>query len=185
MSVFELTLITLTIIMGGSIVWYTLMLGISPMPSTKKAQYAMLKLVDDTGTGPIFELGSGWGNLLIPLAKKYPQRQIVGYELSFVPWLSTLFIAKLLGLDNITILRINFLQANLSTASVILCYLFPGGMNSLEHKLKVDSGKLKYLISNNFSLPSHTPAKTIQLDDFYHSPVYLYKFKKRIKTRSD
>jgi len=168
-------------VLGGSIVWYTLILGISPMPSTQKAQKAMLKLSGGTGTGPIFELGSGWGNILIPLAKQYPHRQIIGYELSFMPWLVTLIITKLLGLNNTKLLRKNFLQADLSSASVIVCYLFPGGMNTIEHKLKKECGNLEYLISNNFSLPSHNPVKTIQLDDLYQSPIYLYQFKERLE----
>ena len=164
-------------------------LGISPMPSSNKARQAMLQMMDEIDleagthikTGPIFELGCGWGSLLIPLAKKYPTRDIVGYELSLIPWLITLLRAKLLGLKNIRLHRQDFLQADLSSASVIMCYLFLGGMKALECKLEqgelnADNENLKYLISNNFSLPSHNPIKTIQLNDLYQSPVYLYKF---------
>ena len=160
-----------------SIVWSTLISGISPMPSSKKAQLAMLQLIDETGTetGPIFELGSGWGNLLIPLAKKYAQRNIIGYELSIVPLLTTMILKKLLGLKNIQVYRKNFLHADLSSASVILCYLYPKGMIDLDRKISTPSSRLYYLISNNFSLPSHQPIKKIELNDLYKSPVYLYR----------
>ena len=130
-----------------------------------------------TDDGAIFELGSGWGNLLIPLAKKYPLREIVGYELSPVPWLTCVIIKKILALKNLQVHRKNFLTEDLSRASVILCYLFPGGMEVLESKLNTGDGKLEYLISNNFALPSYKPSKTIQINDFYKSPVYLYEFK--------
>jgi hypothetical protein len=69
---FEILMLVLTIIISFSIVWSTLALGISPMPSSKKAREAMLKLSENTGIGPVFELGSGWGNLLIPLEKNIP-----------------------------------------------------------------------------------------------------------------
>jgi 16S rRNA A1518/A1519 N6-dimethyltransferase RsmA/KsgA/DIM1 with predicted DNA glycosylase/AP lyase activity len=155
------------------------------MPSSKKARQAMLQLVSEIGTrtdtrtktkaGPIFELGSGWGSLLIPLAKKYPQRTIIGYELSIMPWLTTVILKNLLGLKNIQVHRKNFLHSDLTSGSVILCYLFPKGMEELESKIKLQRGQLEYLISNNFALPSHQPIKTIQLNDLYQSPVYLYQ----------
>jgi predicted RNA methylase len=162
--------------MGASIVWYTLILGISPMPSSKKARQAMIQLSCDTGTGPIFELGSGWGNLLIPLALEYPERKLVGYELSFLPWLTTRALKKLHGLDNIQIHRKNFLHADLSSASVICCYLVPSVMLQVENKCKAKNGKLEFLISNTFALPLHQAVTTLTLNDFYRSPVYLYKF---------
>jgi predicted RNA methylase len=176
---FEILMLVLTIIIGFSIVWSTLALGISPMPSSKKAREAMLKLSENTGIGPVFELGSGWGNLLIPLAKKYPYRKIVGYELSIFPWLTTAIMVKVLDLKNVQVHRKNYLNEDLSDASVIICYLFPAGMLSIENKLKIDSEKLQYLISNNFSLPSHKPFKTIQLNDLYKSPVNMYHFKSK------
>ncbi|MFT7110294.1 MAG: hypothetical protein ACI843_001962 [Psychrobacter glaciei] len=174
---FEIILLVFTMIIGFSIVWSTLFLGISPMPSSSKARKAMLKLSENTGIGPVFELGSGWGNLLIPLAKKYPYRRIVGYELSILPWLTTVVAIKLLDLKNVEVYRKNFLTEDLTDASVILCYLFPAGMLNIENKLKIEPGKLQYLISNNFALPSHQPLQTIQLNDVYKSPVYFYNVK--------
>ena len=180
LSFFEIALLALTVFTLISIVWSTLVSGISPMPSSQKARRAMLQLVGETGneadTGPIFELGSGWGNLLIPLAKKYPQRKVIGYELSIVPWLTTLILKNLLGLKNLEVYRKNFLHADLTSTSIILCYLYPKGMQDLESKIKSKPGQLKYLISNNFALPTQQPIKIIQLDDLYQSPVYLYKF---------
>ncbi len=185
MSVFEIALLAITVLAGFSIVWSTFIVGISPMPSSKKAREAMMQLsneiVIDTSIeregGPIFELGSGWGSLLIPLAKMHPRRKIVGYELSIMPWLTSVMFIKVLGLKNVKVYRQNFLNADLSGASVIFCYLFPAGMNTLEKKLNTENEKPEYLISNNFSLSTRQPIKVIQLTDLYKSPVYLYKLK--------
>lgn len=180
MSVLEIVPFALTLMIGFSIIWSTLALGISPMPSSSKARKAVLQLASETGNGSIYDLGSGWGGLLVALARKYPQRKIVGYELSFLPWLVTLILKEILGLKNLEIYRRDFYQADLKEAAVIVCYLFPEGMKKLEDKISsdnIDNKNLEYLISNNFALPSHKPFQTIQLNDFYKSPVYLYKFK--------
>jgi hypothetical protein len=135
----------------------------------------MIDLTDNTGEGIIVDLGSGWGNFALRIAKKYPNRQIVGYELSFFPWLTSVFIKKLLGLKNLTLYRQNFYSADLSAASVLVCYLFPEAMVKIKDKLFNEPHNVDFLISNNFALPLWKPSKVIQLNDFYKSPVYLYK----------
>ena len=174
----DLFLITLTLIAGATIVWSTLSLGISPMPSSNKARQAMFRLADDTGSGPIYDLGSGWGHLIISLAKRYPQRKIVGYEMSLLPWLTTVVLKKVLGLSNLTIRRENFLKADLSQASVLMCYLHSAVMVKIKEKLDRENEGIHYLISHNFALPTEPILKMIRLDDFYQSPVYLYHLNK-------
>ena len=176
MSIFEVALLITTMFVLLSIVWGTVTLGISPMPSSHKARQAMLSLCDETGDGPIYELGSGWGHMLVALARRYPHRSIVGYEASLFPWLVSVVWLKVLAVDNVKIYRQNFLQADLSGASVVVCYLFSKGMASLKVKLGIESGELKYLISHHFALPSFKPVKTIGLNDLYQTPVYLYRF---------
>lgn len=158
-----------------SIIYSTVKLGISPMPSSNKAYNTMMKLAEETGTGTIVDLGSGWGNFVIPMAKKYPQRQIIGYELSLLPWLFSSFLKKLLRLKNLTLHRQDFYNADLSNTSVLVCYLFPEAMNKIKQKLLSDQHKIDFIISNNFALPSSKPYKVMKLNDFYHSPIYLYK----------
>jgi len=149
------------------------------MPSSAKAYNAMLTLAEETGNGTLVDLGSGWGNFVIAIAKKYPQRQVVGYELSFLPWLSSSLVKKVLGLQNLTLYRQDFYQADLSSASVVVCYLFPQAMEKIEHKLLNQQRNIDFLISNNFALPTSKAIKVVQIDDFYKSPIYLYKLENR------
>ncbi len=139
----------------------------------------MMKLVDETGTGSIIDLGSGWGNFVIRIAKRNPQRQIVGYELSLLPWLTSTLLKKVLGLKNLTLHRQNFYNAHLPTASVLVCYLYPEAMDRIKNKLLLEQPKVDFLISNNFALPSWQSHKVVQLNDFYKSPIYLYKICER------
>lgn len=160
------------------------------MPISKKARLAVMQLIETAGiegdtetsvgesiqaSGVIVDLGSGWGSLTIRMAMKYPDRQIIGYELSFFPWLVSALVAKCLALNNLRVYRQDFSKAELSTASIVVCYLFPAGMVTVEAKLAEQKTSIDYVISNNFALPSFQPEKTIQLDDFYRSPVYRYR----------
>lgn len=174
MPILEIILITAVFIVGASIIFSTVKVGISPMPSSRKAYQAILALADETGTGSIYDLGSGWGNLVIRLARKYPDRQVVAYEISFFPWLTTMFLKRVFNLNNLTLHREDFLKADLSNASVVICYLFPVVMAEIKTKLIHSHSNLDFIISNNFALPSYQATKVIQLTDFYKSPVYLY-----------
>ena len=125
--------------------------------------------------GDIIDLGSGWGSLVLAIARQYPQHQCIGYELSILPWLMSVAQKTLLGLDNLTLHRKDFLQADLSQASVLLCYLYPDGMRKLKDKLSGGKGNAALIVSNTFALPNIEPQKTIRLKDLYTSPVYVYR----------
>jgi len=177
LALFDIFLFIVAVFFTTSIIVSTIKLGISPMPSSTKAYLAMVQLIDETGTGPIVDLGSGWGSFVIRIAKRYPQRQVIGYELSLLPWFTSIVIKKLLGLKNLTLHRQDFYQANLPTASVLVCYLFPEAMVRLKDKLLLEQPKADFLISNNFALPAFQADKVQLLDDFYKSPIYRYKIR--------
>lgn len=175
MILLEIVAVVITLVVGGSIVWSTAKVGISPMPSSSKAREAIIRLMPDTGSGPVYDLGSGWGGLVIRLAQTHPDRKIVGYEVSFVPWLVSVLFKKALGLDNLEIHKKNFLLADLSGADVLVCFLHTDGMRDVAEKLAADNISNVFLISNYFALPSRQPETAILIDDFYKSPIYRYR----------
>ncbi|WDE00181.1 class I SAM-dependent methyltransferase [Thalassomonas actiniarum] len=175
MSLLEILLLSFFILMALSIIYSTLAVGISPMPSSGKARQAMLKLCKDTGKGEIVDFGSGWGHFVIAAAKTFPDRKITGYELSWIPYLTAYALKFIFNLNNLTLKRADFLTAELSSTSVLVCYLYPGAMKAIADKLATEQHHLHYIISNNFACPTLMPTKTLQLDDFYRSPVYLYR----------
>jgi hypothetical protein len=173
--IFDFLLLSSAIFITVSLLHYTVKLGISPMPSSSKAYSTMMELVNETGSGSIIDLGSGWGNFVIRIAKRNPQRQVIGYELSLLPWITSTLLKKALGLENLTLYRQNFYNVNLSGTSVLVCYLYPEAMNKIKNKLILERPKVDFLISNNFALPSWQSYKVVPIDDFYKSPIYLYK----------
>lgn len=171
---FEIGLIVIIGLGCLSIVWFTLKIGISPMPSSAKACRAIVKASEEAGEGSIIDLGSGWGTLMFALARKYPDRQVIGYELSWLPWIYTYLYKIFYRLHNVRIHRQNFLAADISSASLLVCYLYPKGMIDLQKKLSEGHGSNALLISSTFVLPESEPIKTIRLDDLYNTPIYVY-----------
>ena len=169
-----LVLLALVILIVLSIVWSTLTTGISPMMSSSKACQAMLAEIDTLENGPLIDLGSGWGTLVIAIAQKHPNKQVIGYELSWFPWLVSIILKYSLRLDNLTIHRTDIKNAELSAASTLVCYLFPGGMIALKEKLSREVFNRITIVSNTFALPSCQPIKVIRLKDFYRTPIYVY-----------
>ena len=60
----------------ASVVYYGIRLGITPMPSSRKAIATFIALIPDKTDGKIVDLGSGWGSLAYPIAKRFPDAEV-------------------------------------------------------------------------------------------------------------
>lgn len=157
-----------------SLVMGTIRNGISPMPSSFKAKAAIISLFPVNLNGKIYELGSGWGTLVFPLAKHYPQCQIVGFETSFLPYAFSQMWLKITRQKNIEIINKNFFEEKISDSSLVVCYLYPGAMKKLKDKLEKELSPGTLVISNTFSIPGWKEVKVVETHDIYHSKIYLY-----------
>jgi hypothetical protein len=168
-----LLLLPLMAILISLVVW-TIRNGISPMPTSAKAKSCMLSVLPSEFQGTIYELGSGWGTLLLPLAEKYPDSQVIGFETSLLPfWFSCLRL-KLAGCSNVQLQRKDFFKENLADAALVVCYLYPGAMEKLKHKFETELPSGAYVISNTFAVPGWIPERKVDIGDLYHNKIYLY-----------
>ncbi len=174
-TIIAFTFLALLLFVLSSIVWWTVANGISPMPTTGKAKNALLDHLPKNPVGPIYELGSGWGTLLIPLARMHPHIRVIGYESSPIPFYISWFWMRLFGINNISLFKDDFFKADLSNASVIICYLYPGAMYRLKDKFENELRSGTIVISNTFAVPGWHPLETIKTQDFYQTKIYLYK----------
>jgi len=158
-----------------SIVWTSFRVGISPMPSSRKAQKAIISAIPDHTQGLIIDLGSGWGSVVFPLAQSFPLATIRGIELSLIPWAYSRIRAALSGHSNLDIQRGNFQTNSLAGAKVIVCYLFPDRMKSLKSKFKEELEPDTLIVSNTFRLAGWEPEEVIILDDIHQTPIYRYR----------
>ena len=149
--------------------------GISPMPTSAKAKSCLFALLPFDLRGKIFELGSGWGTLLFPLARRFPSAEVVGFETSPLPfWFSSLWLLKE-GTSNVKVFRKDFFFEDLSTASLVVCYLYPGAMLKLKEKFENELRPGTFVVCNTFAVPGWVPERVIEVLDLYHTKVYLYK----------
>jgi hypothetical protein len=172
------------------IVW-TKINGISPMPSSRKARREMVSAVAavrdqivskwPASAGRnlrIVELGCGWGSVLRPMARKMPDCTFTGYETSPLPCLFSSFSVWILGLKNIEIIRKNFFNADLEGTDISVCYLHPEGMERLKEKLFRSPPKpLFYLVSNTFQMSGLQPDSRTVVNDLFRSAIYVYKLR--------
>ena len=147
-----------------------------PVPSSGKTKKAMLehaaKYLEQHENLTVTDLGSGWGTLLLPLAKHFSSHRFVGYELANLPY----YISKLRAsrLKNLQFKRQNFFNVNLSNSNIIFCFLLPSAMQECEDKIlpQLKQGTLIY--ANRFPLPNIEPLQTISLGSAYET-FYVYR----------
>ncbi len=149
--------------------------GISPMPTGRKVKKKLFELLPLEAKGTIYELGAGWGTLLFPLADRFPRRQVVGYEVSPLPFLFCALFKKWGGYNNLKLLREDFFEADLSGAGIVVCYLYPAAMERLKEKFDKELPQGCLVISHTFAIPGWTPVKTVRVDDLYRTPIYCYR----------
>jgi hypothetical protein len=161
------------LLLAASIVWTTLRVGISPVPSSGKATRAILDLIPGNSGDRIAELGSGWGGLALAVTNHRPKAHVVAYELSVWPWVWSIGIARLMRRQQIEFSRQDFFDADLGDTDVVLCYLFPGAMERLAKRLThLKAGSI--IISNTFRLPGWQPDEVVELNDLYRTRIYRY-----------
>jgi hypothetical protein len=159
-----------------SLAWFTVRLGISPMPSSGKACRAIESIVKTGNPGSIaYELGSGWGGLARTIARAMPATRVCGFELSSIPCGWSMLVNRLRNYPNLRIYRADFFGATLSDADTVICYLYTGAMARLKEKFERELRPGTMVISNTFAVPGWTPVQVVRLNDWYRTPVYVYR----------
>lgn len=120
----------------------------------------------------VMDLGSGWGTLLLPLAKKFPNHKFVGIECGFLPyWISVWRSHKL---KNLVFLRQDFFETDISKADLIFVFLLNSTMAKLTSKIKNEMKSESLVIANRFPMKDTEPYKEVSLGSKYYT-YYVYK----------
>lgn len=162
----------------ASIIFYGIRLGITPMPSSRKAVATFLDLIPDNTSGKIVDLGSGWGTLAYPIAKRFPDATIVGCELSPIPWLYSRAKGLFVRRPNLTLYRQSVFDINLTDVNVVVVYLHPAAMRKLGPKFERELRPGTLVLSNTFPVPTWEPTQTIHLGKSWLSTsndIHVYR----------
>lgn len=145
------------------------------MPTSSKAKKFLISALPKDAPGPIYELGSGWGSLAFPLAKRYPKISVTCYETSLFPYLFSKLRHYFDPLPNLKFIRQDFFQIPLPKESLVICYLYPGAMRRLKIKFEEELSPKALIVSNTFAIPGWRPISTIKVPDLYATNIYLYR----------
>ena len=117
----------------------------------------------------VVDLGSGTGSLLLPLAKEFPNHLFVGYE--WDPVLIKISIKKSKNLKNIMFKPQNFMEADLSSFDLFLCFVLKCQGEDVGKKLNKEMKNTAVCIAEKFELKHLKEIKRI------HSRTFWVPFK--------
>ena len=151
---------------------FALVTGAPPMPSPGSTVAPILASIPEGTRGRALELGSGWGQLALALARRHPDIQVEGVELSPVPYIFSRFLALLFPEPNLSFKLGDFHNVNMEDARVVVCYLSPGNLRRLAPKLEASLPRGCLVISNTFNIP-HWKPDSERVEGGY--PIYTYR----------
>lgn len=129
MTLLSYAAVVLTLLAGLSLVIFTALTGV-PTLSSRGVEaadvIALLKHAKLARSAVIIDLGSGWGALVVALARAFPEATIEGIEISLLPYLISRLRAS--GLPNVRLRWGNFHRSRLRGAHAVVCYLMPSVM---------------------------------------------------------
>jgi len=160
--------------------------AVSSVPWMRRAVRDVLKKeIIDQGIEPkiIYELGSGWGPLVMDAAKLFPKAKVIGVEFSFLAVQFSRIRAFLFGRRNVEIRRNDFFKEDLADADLIIFYMLESILEKLSPKMIAELPEGAMIVSNTFQIKDWTPVtvhevmkKPLPLNIYvYHVPKSLPK----------
>ena len=162
----------------ASVIYYGIRLGITPMPSSRKAVATFIELIPDSTDGKIVDLGSGWGTLAYPIAGRFPDATVIGCELSPIPWLYSRAKGIFVRRPNLTLHRRSVFDVDLTNVEVVVVYLHPAAMRKLRAKFERELRPGTLVLSNTFVVPTWKATQTHHLGKSWLSTsndIYVYR----------
>lgn len=153
--------------------------AVSSVPWMRRAlKKVLMSDIVDQGVSPkiVYELGCGWGPLVVDAAKVFPKASIKGVEFSFLASHFARIRCKLWGRKNVEIMRADFFDLNLKDADVIIFYMLEVILARLGPKFVEELKPGTIIVSNTFVIPGWTPVATHEV---VKKPIplniYVYK----------
>ena len=110
---------------------------------------------------------------MLYLENRYPQHQVQGVELSWLPWLFSWLRVRLSNKRGARFLRVDYANLDFAQFDVVFAYLSPAAMPALWHKARTEMCAGSILLSNEFAVPEH-PADLIIQTEQMRTPLYAW-----------
>jgi hypothetical protein len=171
------TVLAAMLVALASVVAVTLLTGVAPQPTSPAARRLMVRALPANLRGPLYDLGSGWGGLAFAMARRCPDCAVVGFELSPLPWAVSRLRLLLQPTPNLRFRYGNFHNARLGNAALVVCFLGPGAMRRLQHKLAQELSPEAWVLSNFFRFPDWRAEREETVHDRHATRIYLYRIR--------
>ncbi len=127
--------------------------------------------------GDVFwDLGCGDGRLCLAVAKREPQADVRGVELSLLPFLWSKCSAILQRVSNVRIRWGNLFSVDLSDTDIVYFFLTPKAMERMKKKIEKEAKINVRVFSYVFPVPGWTP---VSIDKPTADSVVIYEYAPR------
>lgn len=152
---------------------------IATLPRIRRRMVAYLQRDTAAKAGhpyTVVDLGSGNGQLTRAIACAIPTAQIVGIEISWLPWLRSTLAQKLFGPANLTYQRRDFWDYDCSNADAVVMYLVGKKMEQAGAKLRRELKPGAMILSNRYALRGDwRPQEEIDIRTPLRSSLFMYR----------
>lgn len=142
--------------------------------SSRKAWAAVAGLLPGKAGVRFLDLGAGLGGMLGYLETRHPDGNFSGMEIAPLPFVLGWARKRATG-GNYSLQWGDFWPHSLAGQDVVYAYLSPVPMARLWRKVCEEMPPGSRFISNTFSVPGVEPEIVVELDDFHHSMLYVYR----------
>ncbi len=136
--------------------WSTFRTQVPYYPSSLAAWRAVTALLPKDKPLRVIDVGSGFGGLVMHLAKARPESEIIGIELAPLPWGSSWLRARLRG-SAAHFVRGDYEALDFGEYDVVFAYLSPAAMPALWRKACAEMRSGALLLSHEFGIPGVDP----------------------------
>lgn len=140
----------------AGIYWTTFRTQVPFYPSGRRAWKAAAAQLPQDRPLRFIDIGSGFGGLVLHLARQRPESSIGGVELAPLPWLASRLVARLASSSAYFVWG-DYRDLDFSSYDVIFAYLSPAAMPALWQKACAEMKKGALLLSYEFPIPGASP----------------------------
>lgn len=132
--------------------WTTFRTQVPYYPSTRATREAVDNLLPQGRVLRFIDIGSGFGGMVLHLARERPESEFIGIEVAPMPWLASVLRARIDRTRARFILG-DYGRFDFGDCDVVFAYLSPAAMPALWEKARAEMRQGALLLSYEFPIP--------------------------------
>jgi hypothetical protein len=140
--------------------WSTFRTQVPYYPSGPRVWNEVARLLPQDRPVCAIDIGSGFGGLVLELARRRPDSTFFGIELAPLPWLASRLRARLSG-SAARFVRGDYRHLDFANYDAVFAYLSPAAMTALWHKAEREMRPGAILLSYEFLISEKAPDLSI------------------------